>query len=159
MPKNARYTSKTIQNEILNVYACKVKERLTKPLRDNDLPFTIIADEVTDVHANQEILGVCLRFVDLSVPEVPHIRECLVSFMYLERATSSAISSKMLESLSHTSLSLDPSNIRGQAYDGAAVMSSSIAGVQAKIKEKSSLHGFVYALLLPLSKFVCCCIL
>ena len=38
-----------------------------------------------------------------------------------------------MESLFATSL--DPFNIRGQAYDGATVMFSAVAGVQAKIKE------------------------
>ena len=38
----------------------------------------------------------------------------------------------------HESLSLDPSHIRGQAYDEASVMSFGNSGVQAKIKR--SLH-------------------
>ena len=33
-----------------------------------------------------------------------------------------------MESLSDPSISLDPSNIRGQAYDGASVMSSEKEG-------------------------------
>ncbi len=57
--KNPKYTSKTIQNEIIHIYACKLRENLTSQLRSNNLPFTIIADEVTDRHANQEILSVC----------------------------------------------------------------------------------------------------
>ena len=43
-----------------------------------------------------------------------------------------------------TSISLDPSNIRGQAYDGASVMSSGKEGVQAKIKEISPLALFTH---------------
>ena len=58
--RNAKYTSKTIQNEIIHIYACKIREQLTKELREKALPFTVIADEVTDPHANQEILSVCL---------------------------------------------------------------------------------------------------
>ena len=131
--RNALYTSKTIQNDIIHVYSCKIRENLTKHVRENNLPFTVIADEVTDPHANQEILSVCLRFVDMTSPKEPHIKECLVNFVHLERANASVISTKILESLSHPSLSLDPVNIRGQAYDGAAVMSSDIAGVQAKL--------------------------
>ena len=49
--------------------------------------------------------------------------------MYLERANASTICRSILESLSDTLVSLDPSNIRGQAYSGAAVMSSSRAGL------------------------------
>ena len=54
------------------------------------------------------------------------------------------ISRKILKSLSDPSISLDPSNIRGQAYDGASVMSSGKEGVQAKIKEISPLAPFTH---------------
>ena len=83
-----------------------------------------------------DILSLCLRFVDQSSPNDPHIKECLINFMHLER-NATMISRKILESLSDPSISLDPSNIRGQAYDGASVMSSGKEGVRAKIKEIS----------------------
>ena len=44
----------------------KIRESLTKQVREKNLSFTIIADEVTDPYANQEIVAVCLRFVDHS---------------------------------------------------------------------------------------------
>ena len=118
-----------------NVYASKIKERLTAELRTKDLPFTIIADKSTDPHSNQEILSLCLRFVDQSSPN--DVKECLTNFMHLERTNATMISRKILESLSDPSVSLNPSNIWGQAYDGTSVMSSGKEGVQAKIKEIS----------------------
>ena len=81
----ARYTSKTIQNEVIHLYASKIKERLTAEIRTKDLPFMIIADEGTDSRSNQEILSLCFRFVDQSSPKDPHIKECLINFMHLER--------------------------------------------------------------------------
>ncbi len=157
-PKNAKYTSKTIQNEIIHIYACKLREKLTSKLKENDLPFTIIADEVTDHHANQEVLSVCLRFVDLTSPQDPHIKECLINLINVERANASTIATKILESISHPSISLNPRNIRGQAYDGASVMSSEKAGVQAKIKEISplALYTHCYAHTLNLSIAASC---
>ena len=119
-----------------NVYASKIKEI-------KDLPFTIIADESTDPYSNQEILSLCLRFVDQSSPNDPHIKECLINFIHLER-NATMISRKILESLSDPSISLDPSNIRGQAYDGASVMRSGKEGVQAKIKEINPLALFTH---------------
>jgi hypothetical protein len=60
-----------------------------------------------------------------------------------------------LECIAHPSFSLDARNIRGQAYNGAAVMSSEKAGVQAKIKEISPLalytHCFVHSLNLSIA--------
>ena len=125
-----------------NVYASKIKERLTAELRTKDLPFTIIADKSTDPHSNQEILSLCLRFVDQSSPN--DVKECLTNFMHLERTNATMISRKILKSLSDPSISLDPCNIRGQAYDGASVMSSGKEGVQAKIKEISPLALFTH---------------
>ena len=116
--RQARYTSKPIQNDVIHLYASRIKERLAAELKTRDLPFTIIADEGTDPHSNQEILSLCLRFVDQSSPNEPHVKECLINFMHLERTNAPMISTKILESLS---ISLDPSNIRGQAYDGAGL--------------------------------------
>eukprot|EP00731_Ephydatia_muelleri_P028984 Em0020g628a len=50
----------------------------------------------------------------------------------------------MLESISDPLVGLDPSKIHGQAYDGAAVMSSNRAGVQAKIKEFAPLALYTH---------------
>lgn len=51
-------------------------------------------------------------------------------FLYLEKANALGIS-KILEALSHPSASLDPSIIRDQAYDGAAVTSGEVGNVHA----------------------------
>ena len=45
--RNARYTSKTIQNQIAHIYASKIREKITKSIRENALPYTVIADEAT----------------------------------------------------------------------------------------------------------------
>jgi len=40
--RNAHYSSKTLQNDIIKGYACKVRVSLTKNIRENNLPFTVI---------------------------------------------------------------------------------------------------------------------
>ena len=127
-----------------NVHASKIKERLTAELRTKHFPFAIIADESTIPHSHQEILSLCLRFVDQSSLNDPHVKECLINFMHLERTNATMISRKILESLSDPSISLDPCNIRGQAYDGASVLRSGKEGVQAKIKEINPLALFTH---------------
>ena len=58
--QNEKYASKTIQNEIVHIYASKIKQRLTVELRGKGLPFTIMADEVTDPYADTLcVLEVC----------------------------------------------------------------------------------------------------
>ena len=87
----------------------------------------------------------------------PQIKECLVSFIHLDRANAVGISNKILNTLTHPSLSLNIHKICGQAYDGAAVMSSDKAGVQAKIKEVSPMalytHCYSHSPLLHHIKF------
>ena len=73
--------------------------------------------------------------MDLSSPREV-VRECLISFLYIQRANALGISRKILEALSHPS--------RGQAYDGASVMSGEVGGVQAKIKEISPLAIYTH---------------
>ena len=135
--RNAKYTSKTIQNQIEHIYESKIREKVTKSLRENDLSYTVIADETTDVFSNRENLTVFLRFVDMSSPQHPQIKECILSFIHLQRANAVGISHKIIEALTHSSVSLDSRKICGQAYDGASVMSSEVDGVQAKIKDIS----------------------
>ena len=50
----------------------------------------------------------------------------------------------LVQYLSDPLVGLDPSKIHGQAYDGAAVMSSNRAGVQAKIKEFAPLALYTH---------------
>ena len=82
--RNAKYTSITIQNQITHI-TTKIREHLIKPVKEKSLPFTIIADETTDGFSNQEILTLCLRYVDVSLPRSPKIKECLLSFIHHER--------------------------------------------------------------------------
>ena len=140
--RNAKYTSKTIQNQIIHIYASKIQEKITKPVKDNALPYTIIADETTSVPAN------------------PRIRECLLTFLHLQRTNAEGISKKILEALSQPCISLDPTRICGQAYDGASVMSSCKSGVQAKIREicPKALYTHCYSHCLNLSITASCAV-
>ena len=92
----------------------------------------------------------CLRFVDLSLPQEPHIKECLMILKNLDRGNASMI--YWLPFLKHQ-LSLDPSRIRGQANDGAPAVSSEKAGVHARRNYSISI---VFPLLSPLSQSFNC---
>ena len=125
--KTAKYTSKTVQNEILYyTYLCILaQEKINWESLCQQIAF--IADETTNRHSYQEILSASIRYVDLASPSVPHIVECFISFIYLERANSSTISRKIIKALTPPSVTLDPSDIRGQTYNGAAATSSEMA--------------------------------
>ena len=63
--KNQQYTSKVIQNEIVSIIAPLLREKLLSPLKTSKY-YSVMADEVTHKHVNQEILSLCIRFVDFS---------------------------------------------------------------------------------------------
>lgn len=135
--KNAKYTSKTIQNDMIDVIGMYIRSQLTESLSQDDSVFTIIADETTDV-SNSEVLAVCLRFVT----DTPQIKEVFFDFVHLRRTSGEKIAEAIIESLRDHHL--DITKCRGQGYDGAGAMSSMRVGVQARIKEVSPLALYVH---------------
>lgn len=53
-PKNAMYTSKTIQNEILQCLAGMVKDNIIKEVKESQ-QFSIIVDETKDIQKKEQI--------------------------------------------------------------------------------------------------------
>nr|XP_054770920.1 52 kDa repressor of the inhibitor of the protein kinase-like [Lytechinus pictus] len=139
--KNQKYISKTIQNDIILTAAECLKEELLHPLKKTTF-YSIIADEVTDPHANQEVLSVCVRFLDLSTADHPQIKEVFIDFIHLRRATGEKVGKAIMSVLRRNGL--DVKNIRGQAYDGASAMSSSNVGTQAQIKAQNPLALYTH---------------
>ena len=62
VPKNATYRSKTIQNQIINVAADKVKSEIIGEIKKSKF-FSILADETSDV-SNKEQMSLVLRYLD-----------------------------------------------------------------------------------------------
>ena len=61
--KNAQYTSGIIQNEVIDVVAEYIRKENTRNLEDENALFSIMADEVTYPHGNQEIMSVCMTTI------------------------------------------------------------------------------------------------
>ena len=129
--KNAKYTSKTTQNELINIIGKQIRQNLTSCLEKEDAFFAIIADELTDQFTNQEMLTVCLRFL-VCDGKLPSITEVFFDFVSLERTTGQKIAEGIMESL--RKYGIDILKCRGQAYDGAACMSSEAKRVQGQLK-------------------------
>ena len=152
-PKNAKYISKTIQNEILLLLADQVRDFYRDCLQRCS-HFSLICDEVTS--HGKEILAVCLRFLEIDnekyqVKPIKH--EVLLDFYFLERITGKGIAGGILEVLGKHKI--DIRNCRGQAYDTTASMSSSSVGVQALIKEKAPDADFQGCCLHSLNLVIC----
>ena len=138
--KNATYTSKSTQNGIIQIVGQYIRKDILKGLQGRGF-YSIIADEVTDKFANQEVLALCLRFLDDTQPN-PIIREEFFEFVHLQRTTGEAISSKIIDILRDNEIPID--KMRGQAYDGAAAMSSEKQGVQGRIKAMNKLALYTH---------------
>jgi hypothetical protein len=60
--KNAKYTSPTIQKEILHILANKVKKKICEEVKD--AKFYIFVDEAKDA-SNKEQMAIVFRFIDI----------------------------------------------------------------------------------------------
>ena len=119
-PKNATYTSKTIQNELIQVVGDSLRDDIISEIKESKY-YSILADEVTDL-SNQEQLSFVIRFVD----KCNLIREEFLDFITVDRITGEKIASSILSRLETWDIPI--ANCRGQGYDGASNMSSVING-------------------------------
>ena len=88
-PRNALYTSKTIQNSLIEVVRQHNLRDILSEVNQAKY-YTIIADEVTDL-SNKEQLSLALRYVlDGKVKEV------FVDFIYVERITGEVLAQAIL---------------------------------------------------------------
>ena len=128
-PRNARYTSKTIQNELIEICGNYVREVMNSAVYNSGY-FAVIADEVTDSSNNHSVLGVCNRMLDTGDPNNPVIKETFFDFVQLERTNSETVCTKLVEC--YTSRNIDLNKVCAQTYDTTSSMSSSLNGVQGR---------------------------
>lgn len=131
--KNAKYTSKTIQNEILECLATMVKEEIIQEVKTSK-HFSAIVDETKDVQKKEQMSFVLRYYYNGAV------HESFLEFEVAEHLDASALSDKIIQCLEKHGLEYKE-NLVGQGYDGAAVMRGAHAGVQAKVKQVAK-HAF-----------------
>uniref|UniRef100_H3A901 HAT C-terminal dimerisation domain-containing protein n=1 Tax=Latimeria chalumnae TaxID=7897 RepID=H3A901_LATCH len=129
-PKNATYTSKTFQSDVIEVVGEYLQEKIASNINDSSPYCRIIADEVTDTVSNQEVLSLCLQYVRYDENEKPYIEEDSFAFNNLEHTNSETVAKTILDVIKKSGL--DATKIRGQSYDTTASMSSILNGTQAK---------------------------
>lgn len=127
--RNATYTSKTTQNDLIQAIGDQLRDKLLLEIK-NAKWYSILCDEVTDT-SNKEQVSIVLRFVDSSCD----IREEFLEFITTDRITGEVLAGKIKEAL--TKWGLDFQHCRGQGYDGAANMSAE-RGVQGLLAAENS---------------------
>ena len=95
--------------------------------------YSVIADEVTDRHANKDIILVCLRFMQTIGKKVIAQKSLLDSNRMSGRATGKNVAEHIINILKKHEININ--SCRGQAYDRASAMSSDIKGAQSYIKK------------------------
>ena len=134
LPKNAKYTSKVVQNDLLKAADVVLKE-ITEEIKDSE-GYAVIADETRDI-SKVEQLALCLRYVSKNLD----VKEHFVGFSELSDLDPKALADKTVERLQV--LSLDVHKCVAQCYDGASVMSGEVSGVQQRLRDIAG-NGCMY---------------
>ncbi len=134
-PRNARYTSKTIQNELLKVVGDRIQNDILEEVKCANF-YSIIADEVTDV-SNKEELSFVIRYIHDG-----HIREVFVDFVEVERITGKVLGEAILKWLRDHNIS--PADMRGQCYDGASNMAGARSGVKSIVQKDAPKAMYIH---------------
>ena len=136
-PKNATYSSKTIQNELIEVTGDWIRQKILHDIKEAQF-YAVLCDEVVDV-SNTEQLSLVLRFVDGR----GEIREEFMEFVSCkDGVTGEALSEGIMLKLQ--TYGLDLHLLRGQGYDGAGAMAGRISGVAARIPGQYPLAFYVH---------------
>ncbi|XP_031327454.1 52 kDa repressor of the inhibitor of the protein kinase-like [Photinus pyralis] len=130
--KNATYISWKIQNEILAASHRVIKEKIIAEVKDAKF-FSILADETSDV-STMEQFSLCLRYLKRDAESKYTICEKFLEFVPVTSTTGEALANTIETVLRENNLDIE--NLRGQGYDGAASMSGSFKGTQARIAAK-----------------------
>lgn len=128
-PKNAKYTSPEIQNEIIALCGEVVKDMIIADAKKASA-YSILADETADI-SGKEQLSLGIRFYDKSQAK---IREEFMGFSELNAMDAPTIADEIDRAV--VSCELEPNKYVGQGYDGCSAMAGKEGGVQAHIRKK-----------------------
>lgn len=121
---NAKYTSKTIQNEILSCLADMVRNEITEEV------FSIMADETKDVKKTEQIYLVLRYYFNGAV------QESFLHFESAERLDAAGLTNKIIHILESHGLEYK-NNLVGQPCGKQS-------GVQARIREQAKYAFYVH---------------
>ena len=126
--KHAQWTSSAVQNELLQIIADLVKERIVSDVKSSGW-YGIILDETSDVTRIEQV-SLCLSYCVDGLK-----KEAFVGF-YATKSTEGEVLYQLVKD-SIAELNLDLKNIVGKAFDGAANMNGIYKGLSTRMKECS----------------------
>lgn len=139
LPKNAKYTSAQIQNEVLEILAEMIRKQIIEEVKSSG-EFSLIVDETKDVSKTEQISFVLRYFYNGTV------YESFLQFEAAEQLHAEGLTKTILSCLDAYGLDYK-ANLVGQGYDGAAVMSGIRSGVATRINAvcKHAIYIHCYA--------------
>lgn len=118
-------SSHDFQNDIINICGAAVRDVIVQAVRKVGF-FTIMADEARSSKTEQ--LSLCVRYADGL-----NVKERFLTFVDCSGSRDAEGITKVITDCLHE-LHLQDVPIVGQSYDGAAVMSGHVSGVQSRIR-------------------------
>ena len=128
LPRNAKYVSPDIQNEMISIMTKLVKSNVASKVRTAGL-FTIMADGTSDKNRN-EIQGLVLRYWCKTSGRV---EEHCLDIKGVDDRSAKGVFEFIKAAFSEFDLSFD--GLVSQSYDGASVMSGEYNGLQRLISD------------------------
>ena len=138
-PKNAKYTSHRIQNELINLCGNQIRSKIIGSIKTAKV-FTVLADETADVSFTEHV-AICIRYT-VKEDKKYSVQEDFVTFVSTRGTTGETLSNIILTRIAQ--FGLDPANIVGQGYDGAGNMSGHTRGAQACISSQYPRAKYVH---------------
>lgn len=129
-------TSKEIQNDLLDCMLEVCHEVILNEIHKSPY-LAVMADETTDVSLNSQ-MAVVLRYSRNGEPQ-----ERFWTYLIPKNLDAESLTTEILSVLDPI-ICNSPEKLIAQSYDGAAVMSGRLNGVQARIKEKYPFAHFVH---------------
>ncbi|XP_057299418.1 52 kDa repressor of the inhibitor of the protein kinase-like [Hydractinia symbiolongicarpus] len=130
--KNARYISKTVQNDLIGCCGQEITNEIISEVKLNKF-YSIIADEACD-SSTKEQMALILRYVDSTC----EIKEDFIRFLHCSEGLSGADLFSTIMKCLKEDLGLDIMDCRGQGYDGAGSVSGHINGLSSHILRLNS---------------------
>ena len=135
LQKHAQWTYPVIQNELLQIIADLIRERIINYVRASGW-YGIILDETSDISRTEQV-SLCLSFALNGTK-----KEAFIDF-YSTKSTEGEVLYELVKS-AITELNLDLKNIVGKAFDGAANMNGVHKGLSTRMEECSPLGIYVH---------------
>ncbi|KAL4127162.1 hypothetical protein QTP88_011360 [Uroleucon formosanum] len=138
-----KYLSASIQNELIDILSTDLRRTICNEIR-NSIFFSVILDSTQDITKEDQV-SLVIRYTKVNHEQKQIvIKESFLGFFLLKHHNSISYADLLKNTLLKFDLNI--LKCRGQGYDGAAVMSCSLTGVQKRIRD-----------IVPNATFIHCC--